>query len=83
MIKTYVFEEELNKLNNKYKKFFWNSKTLTEDSNGFKTVEYDSFMNNECAFKDALNSVLIYGAVLVQNVVIVFINRISNFFTIN
>ena len=63
----------MNKLNNKYKKFLWNSKTLTEHSNGFKTVEYDSFMNNESAFKDALNAVLIYGAVLVQNVIIVFI----------
>lgn len=59
-----AFENELAEISNK---ILWNKKTLNEIG-GLKSFEYNKYLSDETVLRDALKSIVKYGAVLIHNV---------------
>lgn len=61
----FAFQEELN-YNAKLK--LWNKQILEDDLNGFKKFDYNSYLHDDLVLRNALSSILEYGAVVIEKV---------------
>jgi len=62
-----LFESEIRQSNSQSKPVFWNNKSLGE-SNGFPSVDYEAYLRDDDFLRKALQSIVKYGAVIINNV---------------
>jgi hypothetical protein len=66
-----LFENKIRESNNESSKHLWNSQTSKSINKDhcFNTIEYKEYMNDDKMLKKALQSILKYGAALIENVI--------------
>lgn len=64
----YIFESEIEKTKSYSNKIFWDKDVLENKLNGFLKFDYQSYMNDNKVLKKSFESIIKYGAVLIENV---------------
>ncbi len=64
-----LFESEIRKSNSESSPLFWDKEILSE-KNGLPSVDYETYLRDEGSLRKALQSIVKYGAILIDNVTI-------------
>ena len=66
-----MFANELHRHNPDSKQILWDNEVL-KSSKGFKSIAYDEYLNDDNMLKKALQSIIQFGAVIIENVISYF-----------